>query len=703
MGAFEDFEKQFGQPPRSATTALDQGPRTLAVTTAEERAMGNRDRLASGALVPGWGTAALSGLVPGGGDEMIASTRSLFGGTDYDLALAQERANLAKYRDEHPYRAAGAEIGGASPWMIPAIMRGQTAPTTLLRATAAGAARGGVQGAMQGFGEGEGGVGDRALGALKAAPVAAAIGAAAVPVLSGAAAVLARPFDWARTAITGSGARDAAEAKVLQGVERRGDLGETERELADYAAREQERRAAGLPSPALTFGEVGGPQTQSQTNAVMTIPSRGAGNLQRQLDTRQTGRLERTDDALTATFGDLEGPYRARMALYDQRSTQGGPLYRQAFDGALPLEAADMDALRRVPRGAIAEAQNIAQMDGRRLSFNPQFDDEGRMVFPDGAARPTAEDMHHIKVGLDTYVENNTSVDGRTNTAGRAADRLRDALRDRLDNLTPHPDDPSRSLYREARETWAGPSAQIDAVHLGRRAAAMDPEELHARMARMTPEEQQSVVVGWMGDLRDKLRGHDQTGNANPVRAVFKNDKQREAAETMLSVMGLTREEARARFRRLSEYFDDELTGARSENVLLRNSKTASTQEAVRDLRTGVTGGVAGGVLAPFLGMDPLSGAALLGGASAITRRGIGAVSAAGNEHRNNAIATLLGGDTPELQASALEALRRRAAMPAAGGPRVWPGVSWGAGTAGQVAATPAGVPPIKDPRYQPQ
>lgn len=85
----------------------------LARRRAGERAQ--RDDRATRSSMPGFLATAAQGLTFGFGDELTAGARSLFGRTPYDTALAEERAGLEKYREDHPMMAMGAELAGSLP------------------------------------------------------------------------------------------------------------------------------------------------------------------------------------------------------------------------------------------------------------------------------------------------------------------------------------------------------------------------------------------------------------------------------------------------------------------------------------------------------------------------------------------------------------------------------------------------------------
>ncbi|WP_062560367.1 hypothetical protein [Paracoccus aminovorans] len=132
--------------------------------------------------------AAGDGLFFGFGDEISARLNAMTGydantgtygnwGTTYDDQLAAVRGQEKQFREDHPYVATGAEIGGA---MIPAVAGvgavGQAA--SLGGKVARGAAAGAAMGGLYGFGEGEGRAADRADNAIGSAVTGGLVGGA---------------------------------------------------------------------------------------------------------------------------------------------------------------------------------------------------------------------------------------------------------------------------------------------------------------------------------------------------------------------------------------------------------------------------------------------------------------------------------------------------------------------------------------------
>lgn len=601
-------------------------------------ARSQRNERADRASLPGSVAAVLNGLTFGFGDEATAGVRSLFGSTSYDDALAEERANLARYREQRPWLSAGLELAGSAPTMlIPGLgaARAAQAGSRLYSAVRAGAAAGAAGGALSGIGEGEGALG-RTVGGAVGAGVGALAGGAGAAALEAAAPVVRGVIDRFRSPET------AARRQMARVVERgHPEPGAARSAVEEAAAARSNTQAAGLPDDGQTLAEVLGPGATAQLDALAQRPGQAMEEITRQLDARRAGRMGRVEDALRATFGDAEDAYTRSQALYAQRSQQAGPVYRQAFDGAAALGLDDIALLGRVPRAAVAEANEIAGMRGGRLSFEPEFDANGFLVPRAGGRLPTAEDMHHIRVGLDSLVQRNTNEAGRPNALAVAAAEVRDRLRDRLDDLTRQPD--GSSLYQQARQLWAGPTANNDALNLGRRLFEEDPARLRDLLGRMSEPERDHFLQGGMNALRVALSRVNQNGAANPLNAIWANEYERQRVGVLTEALGLAPEEAARRFRDLANYFTRENAGLQTENAVQRNSATARRQAYQRDLAPVALGGAAGTSLGVLTGNDPWTSGGVgmaVGGARAGGRYVARSIAEATNDHLGRMLGT---------------------------------------------------------------
>lgn len=167
---------------RDAAPAAEQRPQAgslldFPVVEPEGQGFGNNVAQAAG-----------DGLFLGFGDEISAGLNSLTGydantgtygnwGTTYDDQLSAVRGQEKQFREDHPVVSIGSEFAGA---MLPAAFGAGaiSAASSLPRAIGRGALFGGATGAAYGFGEGEGGIENRASGAAGHALIGALLGGA---------------------------------------------------------------------------------------------------------------------------------------------------------------------------------------------------------------------------------------------------------------------------------------------------------------------------------------------------------------------------------------------------------------------------------------------------------------------------------------------------------------------------------------------
>lgn len=573
-------------------------------------AQDRRRQQAAGAVLPGGAAAALQGLTFGFGEEATAGLRSFFGGTPYEQNLAQERANLAQYREQFPGRAAAFEVAGALPTAIAA---GLAAPATGGASAAAGAANvaraagmgariaqgartgavtGAATGGLQGFGEGEGGLSER----LSSAAGGAALGGAAGGVIGGVAPVA---VERAQT--------------VYRGL--RGGAPEAERRLAGLppgtAAADIEAalaaRQAGVPAQAVTLAERLGEQGMTAAEALAQAPGTTRQTAADLLRSRTAGAGDRVDAGLRAVFGDVEDAYERSLALRAQRQQDAIPAYDRAFAAARPVAEGELkDTIERIPtryrNRAERRAREEAQAAGQTVNFK-------------GA--PNARDLHYLKIGLDQEID--TLFRGGDVGAANLLKPFRERIVGTLDDITTVG---GKSLYQEARALYAEPSALLRAQKLGQDvfSPSMRPQDLRDRLAKMSPDELSEFSNGLMSKIREQIQ--KVKGERNIVNSFFGDQRQRELIRTALEAVAGDKDAGKLKFELLRRFLETE-TGMRGfQSQMLGGSATARRllgQELV-----GAGAGAAGGAgLGYATGFEPTTGAALgLGAAGLRSLRG---------------------------------------------------------------------------------
>ena len=164
------------------------------------------------------------GLLLGFGDEAEAGIRSLFTDETYDDALKDARGEIKGFRKENPKAALAAELGGG---LLTGGLGGARAASSVLGrkilekagTTGLGASIGATEGAIAGFGTGEGGVGNRLFSSGVGATLGGGLGAA----LPAAVTVGKDLLGKATLPFRGTQAiENAAGRKVVQAIEKSG-------------------------------------------------------------------------------------------------------------------------------------------------------------------------------------------------------------------------------------------------------------------------------------------------------------------------------------------------------------------------------------------------------------------------------------------------------------------------------------------------
>ena len=180
------------------------------------------------------------GAVLGYGDEIAAGAGAVgnkvmrAAGLDipersYDQILGEVRGDEKKFTDLHPYQAVGAEVaGGLSTLAAGPVRAAVAAPTWGARALNS-AKLGATYGALSGFGNSEGGAGNRLLGGARGAGVGFVAGPllsdVALPVVARAAAVVPQAARFAGKAMQsardpeGAAFRNVADKGVQSGLD----------------------------------------------------------------------------------------------------------------------------------------------------------------------------------------------------------------------------------------------------------------------------------------------------------------------------------------------------------------------------------------------------------------------------------------------------------------------------------------------------
>ena len=244
------------------------------------------------------------------------------------------------------------------------------------------------------------------------------------------------------------------------------------------------------------LAESAGYNTRDLLDTMATLPGRTKNyteDLIRQRQSQRGGRIA------TAAQKQLS-PTGARLAdsvesLITKRDVDATPLYNQlkTVNVALDDDLKEiLDAANKL--GAFGRAKQISI--GLREPFSlKDFNKSADAAMPD---------LDKVKRGLDDiiYGKSATNERGDFNEFGRSVIKLKQDFLKRLDDATADPDT-GASLYKNARNAYAGPSALISAAELGRTVLNKPAATIRTLVKDMSDSELESFRVGAYEGLRD--------------------------------------------------------------------------------------------------------------------------------------------------------------------------------------------------------
>lgn len=408
----------------------------------------------------------------------------------YDRYRDVARGASESYQQQNPIAAPLTQAAGSMVALGPLGMGSGAAPT-VASGMARAAGIGGVQGMLGGAGSAQE-VGDIPADAL----LSGGFGALTGGVLSGVQQVGGATLRnmAARTKAGQRTAADLARERVATGIVR---------DTPDALTRDP-ARAAAYPLRKLTalgddavIADAAGRNTRELLDTVSNMPGRTGNQTEQLVRSRQNLRFSRLEDA--AERGLQTGGRRLSdtvEGLVEQRARDATPIYDQVRQIAVQADARLADVVQRSKDlGADKIARTIATARGLPYTL----DDD---LAQGASARLSMRDLDHLKEGLDDLISKQIKPDGSISRQGRALMDLRKDLLGKLDDATTQN---GQSLYKAARDAFAGPTALIDAAQKGRRAMTQDAETLRGITQGMTASEMEAFRVGAFEGLRNKI------------------------------------------------------------------------------------------------------------------------------------------------------------------------------------------------------
>lgn len=515
----------------------------------------------------------LNGPTMGFGDEIAGAVGGL-----YDKVT--KGGDLSKlYRENRDYaRGAQAVEAETNPWTTGITQAMASAPMGALKLFGAGgnaamgmmgqatraAGTGAVYGAIGGAGNS---TADDALGVAKDAGIGAALGAtlsgAAVPVGK----VLGAVGGNVAQRYSDSAAVDYAKSKIAEAFVRDG-RGSVVQSGASNPMLQAQARLGKLGDEALV-ADAGGSSVRGLLDAMATLPGSTKDATERMIRSRQAGSAGRLIDAADNSLGTQGSRLNGTVADFvTQREGAAAPIYQQ------------LHQINIQPTARLQQIVNAADELGA-TKLGQQMSTAREHAYTLDPSNPTSwamRDLDHVKQGMDQLIAKQwDTANGKLTPLGTAFQELKTKLVAELDGATTNQQ--GQSLYKSARDAFAGPSALIDAAKQGQASISKNEAAIQQITSGMSKSELDAYKVGAFEALREKLGRSD--GGRTEVLNMWKNPATRDRLKAMfgdeLSFRSFAAETAKESRLKLLEQ-----TG--------RGSQTAARQFAAGDLDVSALG-----------------------------------------------------------------------------------------------------------------
>jgi hypothetical protein len=344
------------------------------------------------------------------------------------------------------------------------------------------------------------------------------------------------------------------------------------------------------------LADVGGANVRNAAETVASSPGPGSNTAEQALESRAESQGARVNQAVKDATGVNGNIHDEADQLIAQRAQEAAPLYKVALDQdknpvfssklavdpRLAQFANDPIIQQGMQRGAeVARLDALAKgepFDPSKYLWNttPEVPAQlvpasrngiGAKLTPDtyipGTPQNTTVSMNALdaaKRGLDDILEQyRDPVTGKLNLdqRGKAINDVRSAFVDHLDSINPD--------YAAARQAYAGPSQSLDAMNMGKRALANDPEVNAKIVGNLSPGDKQFYLQGVTRALQDKIAGAQD--GADVTRRIFGNDLIRNKIAAAF-------DDPQA-FANFEQQMQAESTFAQTRNQVLKGSQTA--------------------------------------------------------------------------------------------------------------------------------
>jgi hypothetical protein len=282
--------------------------------------------------------------------------------------------------------------------------------------------------------------------------------------------------------------------------------------------------------PNATIAVAGRERTLAELDKLATLPGQAKTLVEQFIRDQQAKRAGRLVTAADEALGTSGKTYTGTLAdLIDQKKTIAGPLYKQ-LEGVSVKVDDDLAALIQSSKTAHGGAELLAQLKGTTPIDISKIKAGDDIPF---------DSLDKVKQALYDLAEKSKGEFGKPTSLSNAYNDLRISLTSKMDALSPK--DKNGSIYKQARDAFAGPSQLEDAVKVGRNAMKEDAIKVADAVKGMTQSEIDAYRVGVLQSLKDKvgteggqtslLKMWKEPATSDKLKEIFGNDYRQFAAD----------------------------------------------------------------------------------------------------------------------------------------------------------------------------
>lgn len=245
------------------------------------------------------------------------------------------------------------------------------------------------------------------------------------------------------------------------------------------------------------------PNMENQMQRLAKYPGDSKNTVVSSLSARAQEAPERIRNALDDAFGEPQNLSVKRRELSAEQKRASAPFW-DAFTKMEVTPTPELDAL--MPRlraaNAIGRAKQLAAIEGK--PWTNAFDMIDGDLNITKRQVPTPASWQLVKEALDARIEESFNARGQATKMTRAYTQLKNDLIAAIDN---HPNKDVGTVWKAARDTWAGPAQLKSAHQLGTKilSESIDKNELPFMTESYSPAQRQALAEGMRADLENRL------------------------------------------------------------------------------------------------------------------------------------------------------------------------------------------------------